>query len=72
MTAGFKRDGHDYTIPLCPYHHRGIIPMPYTKKDMEDAGLGPPGPPDARSWKDFHGSDRELLKQVSELLGACY
>lgn len=24
LVSGGKRMGHSYTIPLCPYHHRGV------------------------------------------------
>jgi hypothetical protein len=55
--AGQKRRGHDFTIPLCPWHHQGH-------------GFGP-GPSLAKQSKAFraaYGTDDELLAWTNELI----
>jgi hypothetical protein len=66
LLSGNKRRGHMFTIPLCPYHHRGQSVLPY-KRAAELMG-----PSLARSSKAFratYGSDDELLSRVNALLG---
>lgn len=62
VLSGGRRQGHQATIPLCPWHHRGVLPP---HQDM--------GPSLANGSKPFHakfGRQEELLAKVNELIGA--
>lgn len=65
LLSGNKRRGHEYTIPLCGYHHRGVTNL--SKAQALDAY----GPSLADGSKPFHerfGSDEFLLDKTNELL----
>lgn len=53
--AGQKRMGDEYTIGLCPYHHRGILPPMIP--------VGPSLAKEPRAFREFFGSDAELLME---------
>lgn len=59
LLSGGRRRGHDASVPLCAYHHRGV-------------GIHPEmGPSLAHGSKPFHaefGSDDELLELTDKLL----
>lgn len=59
---GQKRRGHDYTIGLCIYHHRGQ-PLPWQDK------LGPSYALQPRAFREEFGQDDELLARQNELIG---
>lgn len=62
LVEGYRL-GHRFTIPLCPWHHRGVECTPGDKLK---------GPSLARSKRAFverFGTERELLAEVDELLG---
>ena len=64
-----RRDGHDATIGLCQWHHRGIPPEGWTPKTYIEFA----GPSLARGSKPFHaefGSDEELLAMQNSILEA--
>jgi hypothetical protein len=65
--AGQKRRGHRFTIGLCSWHHRGVVPQCWTKRDME-IFLGPPLT-DSRKFRFWFGQDDELLATQDQLLG---
>jgi len=71
LTEGGRRLGHQQTIPLCPWHHRGVIPfLPYP---VEQKYLHLTAPSLAVSRRDFeakYGTQRELLDEVNKLLEA--
>lgn len=55
--------GHSATLPLCPWHHRGIPPSGFT----EDTAVSFAGPSLALHKKRFirtYGTERELLAEV--------
>jgi hypothetical protein len=61
--------GHDSTLPLCPYHHRGVI----TNGLSESETLFRIGPSLALHKKRFletYGTERELLAEVDMLIDA--
>lgn len=67
LLSGNRRRGHMFTIPLCPWHHRGEH-YDYGPKDMEQVH----GPSLARTSKKFReafGSDDELLELTNKQLG---
>lgn len=59
-----KHSGGDYaTLPLCPWHHRGIPPSGFS----EDTAVFAAGPSLAlhkRRFKQTYGTERELLAEV--------
>lgn len=67
LIDGGKRQGHDFTVGLCPWHHRGIPILSMTKTETQEIA----GPSLAISPHQFHkkyGSDSELLSYQNELL----
>jgi hypothetical protein len=65
--AGQKRRGHRFTIGLCSWHHRGVVPQGWARRDIE-IELGPPLT-DSRKFRFWFGSDNELLATQDRLLG---
>ena len=64
ITMGGRRLGHDYTIPLCPWHHRGVnvSPLPTSTVEMMR------GPSLARSKRAFvarYGTEMQLLRMTN-------
>lgn len=69
LTDGGRRLGHWYTIPLCPWHHRGVITFPDGVK-LQDIHRDVPSL--AISRRDFeakYGAQQELHAEVNEMLG---
>jgi hypothetical protein len=62
LLSGGRRRGHQYTIPLCPPHHRGVGHIP--ELHGPSLALAP------RRFRQEFGSDEELLAQVNELISA--
>jgi hypothetical protein len=71
VLTGGRRTGHQDTIPLCPYHHRGVIGCVMGVENGKPAF--DPGPSLANGSKTFHkffGTQQELLAHVNQLIGA--
>ena len=67
LLSGGRRRGHQQSIPLGAWHHRGVIWYSMNSTQMEDQF----GPSLARGSKRFHeafGSDDELLEEVNRLI----
>jgi len=68
MTSGGRRMGHLFTLPLCPYHHRGVIDggmdEAYVKKIY-----GPSVSHGRKEFEGFFGAEEDLLKQVQQWVG---
>ena len=69
VDTGYRKHsgGDDSTIPLCPYHHRGLLPDGMSLADAEQMY----GPSLALSKREFvtrFGSERALLLFVDHLL----
>ena len=58
LLSGGRRRGHDFTIPLCPYHHRGIGRI--NGEPSMAQGTKP--------FRERYGSDSSLLALTNELL----
>lgn len=60
-----RRRGHDYTLPLCPWHHRG-------KHDAgaaaAEAVAGPSLARNKRAFIEEFGTEESLRKEVNERL----
>jgi len=68
LVEGRKRLGHQYTIPLSTWFHRGIPPRWDMRPSECDKLIGPSL---ARSKRDFvakFGTERELLAKTNELI----
>ena len=68
LSGGFRR-GHQFTLPLCVWHHRAIPHEGRTREQMRFDY----GPSVAYFSRDFHaryGSDDALLAAVNALIGA--
>jgi hypothetical protein len=57
--AGQKRRGDAFTIPLCPWHHRGVGPC-----DVDI--YGPSLANQSRAFRERYGTDDELLAFTNE------
>jgi hypothetical protein len=67
LTNAGRRLGHQHTIPLCEWHHRGVLDFGFTRTSMRETF----GPSLADGSKPFHkkyGSDRKLLRMTNRLL----
>lgn len=65
ILSGGRRTGHKDTIPLCPYHHRGVITGTMVYPELIY------GPSLANGSKPFHerfGTQAALLALTNELL----
>ena len=67
IVEGGRRLGHDFTLPLCPWHHRGIQWDEWTARGMEEV-LGPSLAHSKRKFVEWYGTERELLELVNERL----
>lgn len=68
LVSGNKRMGNQFTIPLTPYYHRGVIPTGMTEKEAYDL-FGPSLAKNKREFVSKFGSELELLDKTNELLG---
>jgi hypothetical protein len=67
LLSGGRRRGHQFTIPLCPYHHEGYPPDGISQAEANRYY----GPSLARAPKSFRaefGDDETLLATVDALL----
>jgi hypothetical protein len=60
--------GHDSTLPLCGWHHRGLQRELWLKIEME-AKYGPSLGLNKRKFVATYGTERELLAKIDVLLG---
>ena len=60
--------GQDYTIGLCPWHHRGVIPDTIRLGSQAELILGPSFARTPRQFHDRYGSDMELLEKQNIML----
>lgn len=67
--SGGKRRGHDYTLPLGSYHHRGTLWAGMTTKQMMEF-FGPSLARGSKPFREKFGTDDELLAEVNKLIGA--
>lgn len=64
LVDGGKRLGHDYTIPLCPYHHRGV------QAQNGEIFHGPSLADGKRKFEFRYGKELDLLDYVDRRLEA--
>jgi hypothetical protein len=69
VDKGYRRlsGGDQATIPLCPWHHRGIAPDGFSQSTAVLA-YGPSLALHKRRFVAHYGTERELLARVDERL----
>lgn len=67
ITSGFKRHGHDESLSLCPWHHRGIVHQGVDEWKMKQA-LGPSLAHGKREFVRVFGTERQLLETVNAMI----
>lgn len=60
--------GHDATIPLEAWHHRGVQREGWLRIEME-AKYGPSMALNKKAFEAKYGTQRELLAKIDKLLG---
>jgi hypothetical protein len=66
MVEGYRL-GNKYTLPLCPYHHRGDPPDGISLK-LAFKIYGPSLRREKKQFKARFGNERELLDEVDALV----
>lgn len=66
-TAGSKRRGHDFTVALCPWHHKGVVSSGMTSIAAAKL-LGPSLAKQSKVFRERYGTDDELLEKQNYLL----
>jgi hypothetical protein len=67
IVEGKKRLGHQWTIPLSPWFHRGVPPANLRPSEATER-LGPSLALNKRAFVERFGTERELLAKVNELI----
>jgi hypothetical protein len=68
-TNGGRREGHSFTFPACPWHHRGVTPEGMDS-ETATALYGPSFAVSKKSFEARYGTERELVEKTDELLAA--
>lgn len=61
--------GHSATIPLCGWHHEGVLVYPLSGREMREL-YGPSLKKHKREFTALYGTERELLEQTDAELGS--
>jgi len=69
VDKGYRRHsgGHDATLPLCSWHHRGVNAFGFTAAQMT-ADFGPSLALSKREFVRVFGTERQLLETVNAML----
>jgi hypothetical protein len=69
VSNGYRRlsGGHQNTISLCPWHHRGLLPDGYTTS-RATAEFGPSLAVNKREFVNRYGTERQLLAKINAKL----
>ena len=62
------RLGHEHTLPLCPWHHRGVPNDLDQYKSVTVKKLGPNLRDEKKRFIQEFGSEKELLQEVNRWL----
>ncbi len=68
---GAKRRGHEFTIGLNPWSHRGVLFSGLTQAQCLEM-FGPSYAKQPRAFRELIGTDDELLEYQNQLLGDGY
>ncbi len=70
LVDGNKRLGHEYTIVLNSWYHRGVVPYPATSKEEARARYGAALSDGRKAFRASHGfDDRDLWVDTQGRLG---
>lgn len=61
LIEGSRRRGHDYTVALCAWHHRGVDPLP--GQELQQSLARSPA-----MFHDVYGDDEVLLENTNNRL----
>jgi hypothetical protein len=67
LVEGRKRLGHQFTIPLSPWFHRGVPPADLRPSEATQL-LGPSLAMSKRSFVERFDTERNLLEQTNKLI----
>lgn len=67
LLTGGRRRGHQFTVPLCPWHHKGEPPDRWTAAESRRF-YGPSLAKESRQFRAEFGDDETLLATVDRLL----
>ena len=70
LLSGNVRRGHQFSIPLCPYHHVSQLPSGAKSSKAIATLLGPSLARESKRFHERFGTDDELLAKVNELIAA--
>lgn len=68
LVEGRKRLGHQFTIPLSPWFHRGVPPQMDMRPSEATEVLGPSLAMSKRDFVAKFGTERELWEQTNKLI----
>jgi Recombination enhancement, RecA-dependent nuclease len=68
LVEGSRRLGHQFTIPLFPWFHRGVPPQFEMRPSECEEKLGPSLARSKRAFVEKFGTERELLSKTNELI----
>lgn len=67
LLSGGRRRGHEFTIALCPWHHRTMPPVQGMGTEDAIAVYGPTLERQ-KAFRDYYGTDDELLALQNTIL----
>jgi hypothetical protein len=65
VLSGGRRTGNQNTLPLCPYHHRGVI---VGNMNLPELVMGPSLAHGSKRFHECFGTEQELLAKVNEAI----
>jgi hypothetical protein len=68
LVEGRKRLGHQFTIPLSPWFHRGVPSSFDVRPSQATKALGPSLAINKRAFVERFGRERQLLELTNELI----
>ena len=68
LLSGGRRRGHEFTIGLCQWHHRGVPPFESARASDMVRTFGPSVATGSRAFHERYGTDDELLEYQEQLL----
>ncbi len=68
LVEGRKRLGHQFTIPLSPWFHRGIPPLGDMRPSEATKALGPSLALSKRDFVERFATERDLLEETNKLI----
>jgi hypothetical protein len=68
LVEGYRL-GHDFTIPLCAWHHRQVPDIPVKKPSVAKTDeIRGPSLVSKRRFIDHYGTERQLLEEINIFL----